>query len=61
MGYFFRKPVNHDVWILKRDLRRVNNEQNVFGGIPRVKLLNAGQSIPEATKQSLLDAVSKPS
>ena len=55
-----QKLVRHDIRTIWDD-RVLNRAYEVFGGIPRVKLLNAGQSIPEATKQSLLAAVSKPS
>ncbi|MGB5747524.1 MAG: DUF362 domain-containing protein [Desulfobacterales bacterium] len=54
-----QKLVRHDIRTIWDD-RVLNRAYEVFGGIPRVKLLNAGQSIPEATKSSLLDAISKP-
>ena len=52
MGYFYREPVNHDEWIL-------NRAYEIFGGIPRVKLVAAGQSVPEVTLRNLRGAVSK--
>jgi len=58
-AYQAQKLVRHDIRTIWDD-RVLNRAYEVFGGIPRVKLLNAGQSIPEATKKSLLDAVSNP-
>ena len=53
-----QKLVRHDIRTIWDD-RVLNRAYEIFGGIPRVKLVAAGQSVPEVTLRNLRGAVSK--
>jgi hypothetical protein len=42
------------------DDRVLNRAYEVFGGIPEIKLVDMGDSVPQETKEGLLERVSKP-
>ena len=53
-----QKLVRHDIRTIWDD-RVLNRAYELFGGIPRVKLVAVGQSIPEVTMRNLRGAVLK--